>query len=103
MQLLALRLTQRCITVLARLAILRHPVAQRAGVDPQPAGHLSDRLPGLPDNPNRALLELRIELPSRLLHRPPPLASIRGRVAGSSAGPDADVPSGLGESGVSSS
>ena len=40
--------------------------------DAQVTGHLRDRLAGLPDQPDRALPEVRIELPACLCHRRPP-------------------------------
>jgi hypothetical protein len=39
---------------------------------PRPFGHLRDRPAGLPDQPDRALPEIGIELPARLCHRLPP-------------------------------
>ena len=40
------------------------PVAQCALVDPKIPGNLRDRLTSLPDQPDRALLEVLIDLPS---------------------------------------
>jgi hypothetical protein len=40
------------------LRSLVHPVPERALMDPQIPGHLSDRLARLPDNPDRPLTEL---------------------------------------------
>jgi hypothetical protein len=37
-------------------------------MDPQIVGYLSDRLAGLPDDPHRALTELRVVLPSHFWH-----------------------------------
>src|SRR6266496_4308076 len=39
-------------------------------VDTKVSGHLRDRLTRLPDQPDRALLEVQLELPARLCHRP---------------------------------
>src|SRR6266702_1619620 len=72
-QLGPLVLAQPPTAALAAPAVQPHPVAQGALVDPQPPGHLRDRLPGLPDQPHRALLEVLVELPACLCHRPPPL------------------------------
>jgi hypothetical protein len=38
-------------------------IRKRAKDNAQIPGHLRDRLPGLPDNPDRALPEILIELP----------------------------------------
>ena len=46
------------------------PVPQRALVDAQIFRDLRDRPAGLPDQPDRALLEVLIELPACLCHRP---------------------------------
>jgi transposase len=67
-QFLALVLAQRTHTVPA--TVLSTPVTQRPLVNPQFAGHLGDRLAGLADQPHRALLEVLIELPTCLCHRP---------------------------------
>src|ERR1700730_7625802 len=40
-----------------------HPLAQRPVLDVPLPGHLRDRLPGLPDQPHRALLKVPVELP----------------------------------------
>ncbi len=48
------------------------PVPQRALIDTQLPGHPRDRLPGLPDQPHRALPEVLIELPPHLCHRHSP-------------------------------
>src|SRR5512144_994356 len=53
------------------------PVAQGALVDPKVAGDARDRLTGLEDQPDRTLLEVPIELPSPLCHRP----SLKGDVS----------------------
>lgn len=59
---------------LLRLGILTlplvHPVAERALVDLQLPGDLSDRTAGLEHELHRLSLELRRELPSLLGHRP---------------------------------
>jgi CubicO group peptidase (beta-lactamase class C family) len=49
-------------------AVTVHPVAQRPRVDPKVPGHLSDRLPRLAHDPDSALTELRVVLPSCLWH-----------------------------------
>ena len=69
-QLVSLALTQRTLAVTP--ALLSTPVAQRPLVDPELAGHLGDRLTGLPDQTHRTLLEVPIELPACLCHRLPP-------------------------------
>ena len=71
------------------------PVAQRALVDLQVPGHLGDRHAGLEHQPDRALLEVLVELPVLPHHRPsskgamfharrgsPPPMVDRGRVGG---------------------
>jgi hypothetical protein len=58
------------------------PVAQRALVDAQIAGHLRDRLTGRPDQPHRALPEVPIELPARLPSETPPFKRISPRWEG---------------------
>ena len=47
-----------------------HPVAQGALVNTKVLSDLRDRAAGLPDQPDRALLEVPIELPACLCHRP---------------------------------
>jgi len=49
------------------------PVLQGPRDNPQLPGHLHDRLARLPDQPDRALPEILVELPARLSHRPPHL------------------------------
>lgn len=46
------------------LAVLLHPVAQRAGVDLQLPGDLGDRALGLDNQLHRFSFELRAELPT---------------------------------------
>src|SRR3954452_17380295 len=59
------------------------PVAQRALVDAQIPGHLRDRLTGINDQLHRALLEVLIELPILLAHRPlPPQRAMSPRYEG---------------------
>src|SRR5680860_590392 len=48
--------------------ILGTPVPQRALVDPEIAGDLRNRFPGLPDDPHSPLTKLLVELPSFLRH-----------------------------------
>src|SRR5450631_1453529 len=69
-QLGPLTLTQPTVTIgpLPGPPIGRHPVPQSALVDPQVPGHLGDRLPGLPHDPDRPSPELLIKLASRLGH-----------------------------------
>jgi hypothetical protein len=62
-------------------AILSDPVAQRALVDTLFTGHLGDRLPGLPHDPDRTLTELRIKFPS-LLRNGSPLRPMPPRSGG---------------------
>src|SRR6266496_2640188 len=69
-QLRPLVLAQRAVPALAAAPVHADPVAQRPVVDPQLSRDLRDRLAGLPDQPDRALLEVLVELPSRLSHRP---------------------------------
>jgi hypothetical protein len=66
-QLLAL-VTGHALGIAALDLVPGQPVTQRALTDPQVTGHLRDRLPGLPHDPDRTLAELRIELPSLLRH-----------------------------------
>src|SRR5262249_54081843 len=73
-QLRPLILRQRPVRLAAAPLIRVHPVPQRALVDAQVLGDLRDRLAGLPDQPDRALLEVLIELPACLCHRRPPLS-----------------------------
>src|SRR6266545_4517225 len=49
-------------------AVAIHPVAQRPRVDPEIPGHHSDRLARLTHDPDRALTELGVVLPSCLWH-----------------------------------
>jgi hypothetical protein len=56
--------TQRPVPLPAAAPVGVHPVPQGPLVDPQVPGHLRDRLARLPDQPHRALLEVRIELPA---------------------------------------
>src|SRR5262249_33858837 len=72
-QLRPLTLAQRTAPIAAAARISVHPVAQGARVDAQIPGHLRDRLPGLPDQPDRALPEISAELPACLRHRRSPL------------------------------
>ena len=44
-------------------AVLGNPVAQGARIDPEVSRDLADRLAGIPDDADRTLPELRIELP----------------------------------------
>jgi hypothetical protein len=62
-QLRPLILAQRPVTLTAAAPVQHHPVAQGALVDAQLPGHLRDRPARLPDNPDRALLEVLIEPP----------------------------------------
>src|SRR5215213_3900111 len=55
-----------------------HPVAQGALVDPQVAGDLRDRLPGLLDDPNSSLTELPIVLLPYLWHLDPHCRCLHG-------------------------
>src|SRR5207344_1310795 len=66
------------------------PVLQRARADPQVPGDLRDRLTGLPDQPDRALLEVLIELPARLCHRPSSLKAMCPRYEGKPTPPGND-------------
>jgi hypothetical protein len=72
---LPLELLEPCALVDAQAFLLAaldpvpvHPVAQRPRVDPQISGHLRDRLAGLTHDPDRALTELGVVLPSCLWH-----------------------------------
>src|SRR5215218_256020 len=65
---------ERSTITTALLPVLGAPVAQSSLVDPQIPRHLRNRLPSLPDNPDRALPEVLIEPPPRLCHRPSSLA-----------------------------
>jgi hypothetical protein len=49
-------------------AVLGNPVAQGARIDPEVSRDLGDRLAGIPDDADRTLPELRIELPPCLWH-----------------------------------
>ncbi len=66
-------LIQRAVPLLPAPPVQRDPVAQRPLVDPELAGHLRDRLAGLPDDPHRAVPEIAVELPACLSHRRTPL------------------------------
>src|SRR3954451_18874110 len=71
-QLRALVLTERSAVAVPLAAGHRHPVAQGALVDPEVPGHLRDRLTGLEHQPDRAGLEVLVELPVLPHHRRPP-------------------------------
>src|SRR5262249_62248229 len=73
-QLRPLILAQHPAAIAAAALVGVHPVAQGARVDSQIPGHLRDRLPGLPDQPDRALPEISVELPACLCHRRTPLS-----------------------------
>jgi len=62
-QLRALVLAQRAVPLTPPAPVQHHPVTQGSLVNAQVPGHLRDRLAGLPDNPDRALPEILIELP----------------------------------------
>src|SRR5205807_10300513 len=81
-QLGPLVLAQPAIAALALPPVPGHPVLQRARDDPQLPGHLRDRLARLADQAHRALLEVRIELPARLCHRPSSLKAMCPRYEG---------------------
>src|SRR5262249_24801270 len=61
---------QPAVTGLTPVPVHRYPVGQGAFLDPQVPSHRSDRLACLPHDAHRALAELRLELASRLRHRP---------------------------------
>src|SRR5207237_8076403 len=58
------------------------PVPQGRVVDAQLPGHLRDRLARLPDQPDRALLEVLLELPACLCHRHLPFKAMSPRYEG---------------------
>src|SRR6266542_2373087 len=68
-QLGPLVLTQPAAVLATAAPVSVDPVPERPIVDTQLPGHLRDRLTRLPDQPNRALLEVLLELPTRLCHR----------------------------------
>src|SRR5262249_3898739 len=71
-QLGPLILAQRAAPVAAAALVRVHPIPQRALIDAQVLGDLRDRPAGLADQPDRALLEVLIELPACFCHRRPP-------------------------------